>query len=398
MTRPTAPGSAFRHDPVKLLLRQDKDPAPDYRKEPAVCGYRRLTYRNETRNETLAVPISASPAIVRGVGAVFASDDGFVRLFDTDLGKAYWERRLDSSIYSSVITDADHDRVIVAATSGLVSSFDLTGRLAWSTRLPVPVFATGTILPRAGVLVLAAFRSRCIGLSLATGEVVFDCELPRPWSAEFGGSAAHRDPYASPVTTRDDTALVCCAEHVLCLAADGSELWRHELGRTVKASPVAVHATGQAVVLAVDGTCRFLDDRTGAPVAELSIGCKLISSPAVSAGVLALGTADGAAVGINTSTHRIMWTAAGAGPRSYTSFSVTPEGDFVAVNAAGNVRAVGRTDGRFLWETSQVLGLPDHEPSLDTTPVCGGGAMYCGSYSGVAYYFRFPQRPSKERL
>jgi len=67
-----------------------------------------------------------------------------------------------------------------------------------------------------------------------------------------------------------------------------------------------------------------------------------------------------------------------------------PDGNLIATSSRGNIIGRRRDDGGFLWETSQRLGLPDHDPAMDITPMAGpDGSMYCGSYSGVIYHFRF---------
>lgn len=381
---------AFRHDPVKAVL--DLKPgtgAPQWEREPAVCGYRRLYHDSSSAGRAIPVPVSASPAVVTGVGAVAASFDGWVRLFDRDLTTVYWERRLDSPVYSSLVVDQERRTVLVAATSGRVACFDLRGQTVWHTDTGVQLYATPTVLPESGVLVLAGFGSRCLGLELATGRQLFDRELPRPWHAAIGGSAAHRDPYASPVATAEGNVVLGCAEHVLCLAADGSQLWRRELGSAVRASPAALHAVGEVAVCSVDGICHFMDARTGADRGQVGLGAKIVASPAVSGDILIVGTCDDEVVGIDVRRHQPAWRATGS-PRDHTSFSVLPSGDFMATTTSGNAVGRGRDDGRFLWQTSQLLGLGEHDPAMDVTPVAGSdGSMYCASYTGVLYHFRF---------
>ncbi|MFJ9847867.1 PQQ-binding-like beta-propeller repeat protein [Streptomyces sp. NPDC101150] len=383
--------AAFRHDPLKYVLPGRPAGPSRWDREPAVCGHRRHRHHNTVLDRELPVPVSASPAVVDGVGAVFATDDGRIRFYDPTLSKAYWERRLDSSVYASLVVDTARRRVVVAGTSGLVTCFDLRGRLAWSTGLSVPVFATPTVLPDSDLLAVAGFHSRLFGLDLDSGAIVFDRVLPAPWSVKYGGTAAYRDPYASPATTSEGTVIVCCAELVLCLDAAGNELWRHDLGCAAKASPVALHETGQVAVCPVDGRCLFLDIRTGELQACLHLDAKITASPAVSGRVLAVGTQTGAVAGIDITTYERRWHAPQGAPRSYTSFTVLPSGDFVATADRGNVVCLRRDDGGFLWESSQVLGLPAHEPQMDITPVIGpDGSMYCASYEGDLYHFRFP--------
>lgn len=382
---------AFRHDPSKsVLLTEAGSPAFHWDREPAVCGHRTLVHANARLQRDIPVPISATPVIVSGVGVITGSDDGYLRFFDQALGKAFWARRLDRSIYSSPVVDQERRHVVAASTNGLVVCFDLRGRLVWSAVLPTPVFATPAVIPSADLIVFSGFRSRCFGVSLKTGELVFDRAVPEPWHARHGGSAAQRDPYASPVTNAAGNAVVCCAEHVLCFAPDGTELWRREIGHSVKASPVALHATGETVACSVDGRCFFLDDRTGEVRAELPLGAKVIGSPALSGNLLAVGTQDETVTALDIWTREPAWTSSQGAPRSYSSFSVLPNGDFISTNARGNIICLGRQDGGFRWETSQVMGLPEHDPAMDITPVAApDGSMYGASYSGVLYRFLF---------
>jgi outer membrane protein assembly factor BamB len=237
---------------------------------------------------------------------------------------------------------------------------------------------------------IAAFRSCCVGLQLETGERLFHLRVPEPWHASVGGAASYRDPYASPAITAEGAAILCCAEHVLCLAADGSELWRHDAGHSIKASPVALQDTAEVAVCTVDGRCIFLDSRSGRLVAETFLDGKIIGSPALSGDMLAVGTQCDEVTALHVRTHQIAWKSRQGAPRSYTSFSILPDGNFIATASRGNVVCLRREDGRFLWESSQVLGLPDHEPAMDITPVAGpDGSLYCASYTGVLYYFRF---------
>lgn len=381
--------AAFRHDPVKLVLPGGAAGRWHWDHEPIVSGHRRITYDNPKLGP-VPVPVSATPAVIDGLGVVVASDDGFVRCYNRSLTKVYWTRRLNSGVYASLVVDAERGRIVVAGTAGLVVCFDLRGTMVWATEVGWPVFATPVVLPGADVLVVATFHSRCVGLDLATGERLFERELPRPWHAEHGGVASHRDPYASPVATVDGNVVVCCAEHVVCLAQDGTDVWRTEVGHGIKASPAALHDQGEIAVCPIDGRCLFLSARTGALVAEIPSTGKVTASPAVSSGVLAVGTHLGDVSGVDVRTHDVVWTARQVAPRPYTSFSVLPSGDFIATTERGNVACLARLDGRLLWESSQVLGLAEHEPAMDITPVAGSdGRMYCAAYTGDLYEFRF---------
>ncbi|MET8628884.1 PQQ-binding-like beta-propeller repeat protein [Kitasatospora sp. NPDC004669] len=391
---------AYRHDPGKSVLVLPSADLSEvfWDREPVVCGFRRLTHQVAGQSRAIEVPVSSSPVVVTGAGAVVAASDGTVTFYDRTLGKEYWRRRLDSPLYASLVADVRRRRVIAIATSGLAACFDLRGRLVWSTRIADPVYATPLVLPDADRLVVAAFNSRCTGLNLETGAIVFDRRLPEPWHAAFHSSAAHRDAYASPVATGEGNAVIACAEHVLCLSPDGEELWRTDVGHSIKASPVGLSEQQEVLVAPVNGRCLFLDSRTGHERAAVELGAKVTGSPAVSGGLVAVGSTDGAVTALNARTHGSAWRSSQGAPREYTSMTTLPTGDFVATASGGNIVCLRREDGRFRWETSQVLGLTDHHPTMDITPVAGpDGSMYGASYSGVVYHFRFRPR-DKEAL
>ena len=222
--------SAFRHPPQKSALLPMQIPKGIlWRKEPAVTGYRRLTYKNHKLGRTIDVPVSATPAVLKEIGVVVASDDGFVRLFGPWLEKIYWERRLPASIYASLVVDHDRSRIIVAATSGDIAAFDLRGTTAWTQNLGRPVFATPALNAVNDTLVIAAFGHKAIGLSLEDGSLKNERDLPAPWHAERGGKAAHRNPYASPAVTVQGHSILCAGQSVVCLDATGQTLWQTDL-------------------------------------------------------------------------------------------------------------------------------------------------------------------------
>ncbi|KAF0646851.1 hypothetical protein K701_26500 [Streptomyces fradiae ATCC 10745 = DSM 40063] len=394
------PAPRFRHDPLKgiLPLRPDGGTTVRWDTEPVVCGHAELLHHGDRDGAGIPVPVCASPVAVPGVGTVVGSYDGRVRLYDRTLTKAYWHVRLGGPIYSSLVADRSRRRVVVATTSGEVACVDLRGTVIWRTQTGAGIYATPTLLPEADLLVLTAFDSRCLGIDLATGTVRFARDLPRPWHAGIG-SAAHRDAYASPATTADGNAVVACAEYVLCLRPDGTETWRYEAGHTIKSSPVVLTGRDEVAVCPVDGRCLFLDSGSGVLRGVAELGGKVVASPAASGRFLVVGTQDGTAHGIDADRRSVVWSAPGYGPREYTSFTVLPDGGVTAVVSRGNAVGLRPEDGRFLWETSQVLGLADHDPAMDVTPVpAPDGSMYGGSYSGMLYHFRFrTAETAKER-
>lgn len=199
------------------------------------------------------------------------------------------------------------------------------------------------------------------------------------------------------MATERGTVVVACAEHVVSLEPDGSTRWEVEIGHAVRASPVALGDRDEVAVVAVGGRCCFLSADTGALLGQVDLGGKVTASPALSGGTLAVGTRGGDAFGIDVATRQVRWTTPHQAPRDHTSFTVLPDGAFLAANQRGDLVALEVEDGRFRWETTQLLGLSEHDPAIDITPVAEpDGSMYSGSYSGVLYHHRF--RPQADPL
>ncbi|WP_375790684.1 PQQ-binding-like beta-propeller repeat protein [Bradyrhizobium sp. vgs-9] len=380
---------AFRHDPAKLVVGEGAPAAVRWDKEPALFGYTRLTHFSERINRELMVPVCASPIILGTVGVLVCAYDGRVRLFNVDLSRVVWEQRLNAPIYATPLA-AGPRALIVATTKGDVVAFAHDGSALWCSHVGRPVYATPTVVLSAGLAIFATFGSRCVGLDIDDGRIRFALDLPQPWSQALGGKAANRDPYASPVVTSRGDVIVCCAESVVCLAPEGTMRWRRDLDAAIRASPAALHESGEVAVATVNGCCFLLDAETGAIVHRMSVDSKIVASPAVSGSFVIFGATDGHAVCIHAPTRTVAWQRTLSSPKDYSSYSVTPCGDFISINSAGNVLCRGYEDGRFLWETSQLLGLGEHDPTLDTTPIVGNaGSLYSASYAGFAYYFRF---------
>jgi outer membrane protein assembly factor BamB len=382
--------STFRHDPVKSLLGICDDKRRfSWRTEPAVTRLKKFRFENMKLGKLIDVPISATPAVVEGVGVIVASDDGFVRFLKHDLSKAFWQRRLSASIYASLVFDPLAKRIIACDTSGLVCAIDLRGNLCWSQNLRHPLFATPAINTACDSLTIAAFGNLAFSLSLYSGEIQYQADLPSPWYANVDSPVAHRNPYASPAATPSG-AVFCSGSEVIMFSANGSKIWHATFDADIKSSPVVLPEEGQVVVTDVAGRCRFLSLRTGEALDVIPLGAKLVASGAFSKGLVALGAATGRVWGIDCSTHKIVWSSDFGAPNEYGSVTLTPLGDFVATTVTGNCVCLAADDGSFLWETSQVMGLPDQGTRMDITPIIDRvGRMYGAAYDGSLFQFSF---------
>lgn len=383
--------STFRHHPSKSNLRGQEDhTGVHWEMEPVVTAHRSIKYFNQKRQEDILVPIHATPAIIADIGLVVASDEGLLRFMAPKLDRIYWERQLYCTVYASLVVDPLRKRVIVATTKGRVISFNLKGQIEWQTDLEGPIFATPAICPAYDLLSVAAFGNHGYGLSLENGEIQYSISLPAPWHAPYQSLPSARNPYSSPAVTSSGKTIFCSGNHVLCVGPTGLLIWEKELGAEIKSSPVIHKESNQVAVAAVNGSLVFLDLTNGDQTRVHRLDEKITSSGAVSGAHLAIGTSRGKVHCFHFHSHELLWTKDFGGPFDYTSFTLTPNGDFVATNWEGNISCLSAADGRFLWETSQVLGLDDHEPELNITPILGGdGRMYGASYRGDLYQFSF---------
>lgn len=387
MTRP----AAFRHDPVRQVIAQGEPAARDWRRQPAVVGFHRFRRSTPALQRDIDVPISATPAVIEGVGVVIATDDGHLRMFASDLSRMFWERRLSASIYASLVVDAKARRVIACDTAGLICAFDLRGRLVWSFEAGGAIRATPALDQLSGVLVVAVFGHRVVGLCLDSGTCLFNKDAPKPWHAASGGLASDRNPYASPVTTARGSSAFCSGEQVILIDAAGSELWRHSRPAEISASPVIDDTGNMLLVADRSGSVALIDLVDGRLDAERRLGDAVTASGAASGGVFALGVRSGAVWGLDQRTLGVVWQDSFGAPFDHTSFTVTPKGDFASTAACGDIVCRDAANGKFLWRSSQILGLPDQDVRLDVTPIFApGGDMYAAAYSGSIYRFAFP--------
>ncbi len=383
--------STFRHSPAKSLIGAAADDcAFAWRREPVVTRLRRIRFDNATIGRSIDVPISATPAVVDDVGVLVGSDDGYVRFLSRDLQKIFWERRLSASIYASLVVDPGARRVIVCDTSGLVCAIGLRGELAWARKLGHPIFATPAIHPPTDSLTIGAFGDMAFGLCLGSGEPCYQANLPAPWYAEVDSPVARRNPYASPAITATGETVFCSGSSVVLLSPDGREIWNISLGADIKSSPIILATAGLAVVTDVSGGCHMIQLESGKIRTRLPLGAKVVASGAHSGTIVAVGATNGHVWGIDCVNDDVAWTSGFGAPNEYGSITTTPLGDFVATSAVGNCVCLAAESGAFLWETSQVMGLPDQATRMDITPIVDrAGRMYGAGYDGSLYQFSF---------
>lgn len=395
----SAPPARFRHDPVRSVLglggvTSASSLRTRWTVEPTIVGFRQVTHTNAS-GETFPVPMCASCAVVPGVGVLAAGYDGKLGLYDPTFAKRFWSVQLPAPVYASLVVSSARKRVLAATTGGDLACFDLKGREVWRHSSPLPLYTMPTLLADESLVALTSFGSRLTLLRTDSGAEVFRTDLQSPWHRDIGSLNAARDPYATPVCTRDGV-VIGCAEHLYCFGPDGTEHWRTEVGASVRATPVFLVETDEIAAPLVDGRCLFIDAVSGQVSATLAFETKFVASPAVSKGVLALGGSNGDLIGVDTSERTVRWQHAGDAPVDHSSLTVLPDGAFICATGRGNVICRDAETGSFTWESGQQLGL-SHNTRIDTTPVASpDGRMFCTSYAGCLYSFEFRKSATVE--
>jgi len=233
------------------------------------------------------------------------------------------------------------------------------------------------------------FGSQVLILDADDGAIQTRTDVPKPWHSSVGGLGARRDVYASPVSL-DDAVVIVCAEHVLCLEPDGGVRWARNLGSSLKASPAWDARAGLVIAAGMNGSIWWLDSDDGADVGQIKMPAQIRTSPSVFDGAVRIGCASGEVWSIENRTRNIQWVSPLGAPRDYTSSTILPDGGYLATAESGNMIALRGSDGSFLWESTQVIGLAEHNPAMNITPVVSpDGWAYCASYDGDLYSFKF---------
>jgi len=358
--------------------------------EPIVSNYKKITYQNQTMNKEFNVPISATPIIVPGHGVIVCSDEGYIRFFKEDFSEIFWELRAKEDIYSTPIFDSPGFAFIVSTSKGNIFKIDLNGNILWHTNLKNPIYGVGKICYRTNNIYLSGFNQKGHILNNKTGKEKKRIDLPSPWYNNFPTVAGHRDPYAGPALTKEGNVLFTNGEFLTCVSSEGEILWKNNITHIVKSTPAVSFTRDLGILGNVRGEIILFRPETGEILKNIKTNAKIIHSPAISKDIAVIANELGEIFGIDLITCEIKWTYKLNSEMLYTSFTTLPNGNFIFNSKRGNIYCLGQKNGEFLWETSQVLGLEEHEPNMDTTPICGNnGLMYCTSYSGFVYQFRF---------
>lgn len=391
--------NAFRHHPNKTRIRineKNVNRVIDWSIEPVVSGLVRQKYYNNKEKRSFDVPVSATPAVVEGVGVIVASDDGYIRFYSMGFKKIYWERRINSSFYASPVFSSKRKYIYICSTNGDVLAISLSGVVKWHTKLEHGIYSTPAINIQDDIFIVATFDSLLFYLNLNDGKVINKIELDKPWHYGFSLNA-QRYVYASVAMTRGNLTIICNSTTIYEFDEFGKIVWKKNLKDEVKSSPVVIDDLNLVVVFTVKGNCLFFDFN-GNLLNDIFLAEKISGSAAYNGDILCVGGTNGSVFGISLMKRKILWLREWNIPFDYTSITFLPNGNFVAVNKNGNIVCISKESGEFVWESSQVLGLVDHNTAMHITPsISNYGYVYCGSYEGNLYEFKFKSN-EKESL
>ena len=359
----------------------------NYSIEPQVIRARKLTYFNKTKSQEIDVPISSCPVFI-GDNLIVASDDGYVQLFDKDLENILWKKRVLGSPYAPLMIHGNPPHVLITTTNGIVASYSLKGELAWETKLQSGILGTPLEIT-SGVLAITQHNGYLFFLSGETGSLISSVYLPCSGKWPMRSISLVRDPYSSPISGTQGV-IIARGSDVFSINSENFEIqWKAELGGLQKATLAYDPKTRLIFAANCDGSLYILDESSGEVVDVISFGEKMISSPAIINGVLVFSSLGGKLRGLDILKRNILWVR-DSSVEGYTSIVPINNSKVCFINRRASLECVDISSGCFYWETSEVLGIPDHDSKVDTTPVFSkGGLVVSTSYSGYICLYEF---------
>ena len=200
------------------------------------------------------------------------------------------------------------------------------------------------------------------------------CEAPTPW-AEF-----HR-----PNMRRSNPC-----EKLLNVHNVGSLAlkWSYTTGNVVDSSPAVTH--GVIYVGSTDWNVYALNASTGAKLWSFATGLSVESSPAVANGVVYVGSDDFNVYALNAKTGAKLWSYRTGNGNDLVSSPRPPNGVVSAPTVANGVVYVGSEDQKVYAlnaRTGAKLWSFNTGNYVDSSPAVANGVVYVGSFDKKVYAF-----------
>jgi outer membrane protein assembly factor BamB len=162
-------------------------------------------------------------------------------------------------------------------------------------------------------------------------------------------------------------------------ASTGESLWTAPLHNVVSSSP----ALANGVVYATDGNLFAFDAATGSQLWEADLaGVASYSSPAVSNGVVYVGSLDGNLYALDASSGAKLWSA-NTGTPLFSSPAIVNGVAYVgATETGGYLYAFNASTGALLWQAGTCFYC-----NITGTPAVANGVVYAGNWEYDDYDF-----------
>lgn len=241
-----------------------------------------------------------------------------------------------------------------------------------------------------GRLFVGQLRGRFYAVDTATGDVIWEkdtghCSAASPAVVDGVVYAAFMAPYPCPKGEPGTGGFVVAWD-----AANGAELWRHEMA-PVESSPLVLDGT--VYIGGWDARVYALDAMTGDVRWSTETDAQIVSSASLVEGdltatgqpAIVIGTNGGSLYQLDAATGDVNWRA-----RSNERLGSGREYFYATPTVAYGRVYIGNTDGwmyAFGAETGKLLWAKEAGTYVYTAAVAAEGTIYIGTYDGyvVAY-------------
>jgi outer membrane protein assembly factor BamB len=300
--------------------------------------------------------VRSSPTIAGGVVLV-GSSDGNLYALDANTGHEKWKFRADSAVASSAAVASG--RVFFSSYKGTFYAVDFgDGKLLWKTQ--------------------------------------FGPDAPRAYEHEAGEHPATYDGdfFLSSAVVLNDTVVVGSGDGLVYAfnSKSGSRRWQFRTEGRVRSSPAISH--GVVYVGSYDGSLYAIDfssgkliwryDTKGRSLNSADFGYdvrSILSSPAVSDGVVYVGSRDACLYAVDAAKGTLRWIhdyAKDGGPWAISSPAVRGQLVYMGTADGHFVDALRASDGQEVWR----FGMPSR---VWSSPVVAGSELYVTNQSGGIY-------------
>ena len=297
-------------------------------------------------------------------GTLFLGDkSGTLHALSTDTGAELWAYNAGSSIIGTPLIVSNE--VIYAHSDGELSVLDIyDGSVIWRS---IPVDGSGSRLDDGaayggGLIFTAGNDGRLTAVSDDTGEEVWTYQARQGLRSapEYGEGLVMLGEYDGLFSMID--------------AQTGERLNGGGAGGAVNTPAVR---DGKVYFSAWDGVIQSIQIKDVIPLWSVNVKDPVTTSPAITEGIIAVGTARGFVFALNEADGKTLWQY-GTNGGSVTAKPVVADGAVFACSGDGTVHVIDAGTGKELYKFTAGQGI-------GTNPAYSGGVLYFGGEKGIIY-------------